>query len=77
MTSYNVTISKVGENEVQVSFSSAPRWARQQYDSHAYPIPPACPPEEYHPECHANMIRKAQCSFSWDWGPAFATQGIW
>merc|ERR1712096_50372 len=26
---------------------------------------------------HVNMIRKEQSSFSWDWGPAFATQGIW
>jgi len=24
-----------------------------------------------------NFIRKAQCHFSWDWGPTFLTQGIW
>ncbi|WP_407807988.1 glycosyl hydrolase 2 galactose-binding domain-containing protein, partial [Staphylococcus aureus] len=27
--------------------------------------------------CHANRIRKMQASFSWDWGPAFASVGIW
>ncbi|KAH9422748.1 hypothetical protein DERP_003428 [Dermatophagoides pteronyssinus] len=36
-----------------------------------------CPPESQHGECHPNFIRKMQSSFSWDWGPAFPTQGIW
>ncbi|CAG2172114.1 unnamed protein product, partial [Oppiella nova] len=36
-----------------------------------------CMAKEYHGECHNNMIRKMASSFSWDWGPAFPTQGIW
>ena len=39
-------------------------------------MPPTCPPKVQHGECQVNMIRKQQCSFSWDWGPAFAPIGI-
>ena len=42
-----------------------------------YPIPPEKKPSCQHAENHANMIRKEQCSFAWDWGPSFPTQGIW
>ncbi len=28
-------------------------------------------------ESHRVYIRKAQCSFGWDWGPKLATSGIW
>ncbi|KAJ8407662.1 hypothetical protein AAFF_G00275190 [Aldrovandia affinis] len=28
-------------------------------------------------ECHVNFVRKAQSSFSWDWGPSFPTLGLW
>ncbi len=28
-------------------------------------------------ECHVNFLRKEQCSFSWDWGPAFAPIGLY
>lgn len=66
-----------GENTIKVEFQSAVDYAQRAFDSHPYLIPPTCPPADYHPECHANFIRKAQCSFSWDWGPAFPTQGIW
>jgi hypothetical protein len=27
--------------------------------------------------CHANHIRKMQASFSWDWGPAAPSVGLW
>lgn len=66
-----------GENVIEVDFQSAVDYAQKAFDAHPYLVPPTCPPAEYHPECHANFIRKAQCSFSWDWGPAFPTQGIW
>ena len=68
---------QTGENTISVKLSSAVRYAKEQWEQHPYPVPPACPPPEYHPECHANFVRKAQCSFGWDWGPAFVTQGIW
>ena len=32
-----------------------------------YPIPPECVPSVQKGECHVNLIRKMQASFSWDW----------
>ncbi|XP_017057152.1 beta-mannosidase [Drosophila ficusphila] len=40
-------------------------------------VPPECPNERYHGVCHMNMLRKMQASFSWDWGPAAPSAGIW
>ena len=50
-------------------------------------MPPACVPEVFQGVCHANHIRKMQvgpgahlvpqASFSWDWGPAFPSSGVW
>lgn len=42
-----------------------------------YEVPPTCVPKEYRGECHVNHIRKMQASFSWDWGPALPSVGIW
>lgn len=42
-----------------------------------YVVPPLCVPDEYNGECHVNHIRKMQASFSWDWGPAFPSVGLW
>ncbi|KAK2162053.1 hypothetical protein LSH36_105g04043 [Paralvinella palmiformis] len=75
---YNITdVIKTGTNNITVELTSAVTYAKKRFDDHPYRIPPECPPDMYHGECHVNMIRKAACSFSWDWGPAFATQGIW
>ncbi|NXY81873.1 MANBA mannosidase, partial [Alcedo cyanopectus] len=77
---YSFDISSVLQevNVVAVHFSSAVSYAAEQSRCHsAYSIPPACPPPVQKGECHANFIRKEQCSFSWDWGPSFPTQGIW
>ncbi|KAH9491152.1 hypothetical protein DERF_015884 [Dermatophagoides farinae] len=68
---------KTQQNVIQISFTSAPVYARDYFLRKEYPIPPVCPPESQHGECHPNFIRKMQASFSWDWGPAFPTQGIW
>ncbi|XP_055549326.1 beta-mannosidase-like [Wyeomyia smithii] len=40
-------------------------------------VVPECPPEVYHGECHMNLIRKMQASFSWDWGLAAPSMGLW
>ena len=69
-------------NTIKVDFQSAVTYALNQNNSypHSTPpdgIPPACRPEHWHGECHVNFIRKEQCSFSWDWGPSFPTQGIY
>nr|XP_034176960.1 beta-mannosidase isoform X1 [Osmia lignaria] len=70
---------KKGENLLQVSFSSAVKIAESLYNEQAskYIIPPVCVPNDYNGECHVNHIRKMQASFSWDWGPAFPSMGIW
>ncbi|CAH2301236.1 beta-mannosidase isoform X1 [Pelobates cultripes] len=76
---YTFDISKliVEKNYIEIKFRSAVGWAKEKSTNHSYDIPPECPPEVQNGECHVNFIRKAQCSFSWDWGPSFPTQGIW
>lgn len=39
--------------------------------------PPECPNIRYNGECHMNLLRKMQSSFSWDWGLAAPSMGIW
>ncbi|XP_029452909.1 beta-mannosidase isoform X2 [Rhinatrema bivittatum] len=66
------------DNFIEVRFSSAVSYAADESRAHtAYGVPPDCPPAVQKGECHVNFIRKEQCSFSWDWGPSFPTQGIW
>ncbi|PVD35823.1 hypothetical protein C0Q70_02792 [Pomacea canaliculata] len=64
-------------NSIVVSFQSAVDYAAKQAAQSQYPIPPVCPSAVQNGQCHVNFIRKEQCSFSWDWGPSFPTQGIW
>nr|XP_055026056.1 beta-mannosidase [Misgurnus anguillicaudatus] len=66
------------ENILKVWLMSAVTYASQRSHDHTqYSVPPACPPPVQKGECHVNFIRKAQSSFSWDWGPSFPTLGIW
>ena len=71
------TAVKAGDNSLMINFQSPVEFAKMMADSQTIPIPPACVPDEYHGECHANFIRKMQASFSWDWGPAFPSMGVW
>lgn len=74
------TILKSSSNVIQINFISAPVYGKQQYldtIDKKYIIPPVCTPKVQNGECHVNFLRKMQASFSWDWGPAFPTQGIW
>ncbi|KAL7630337.1 UNVERIFIED_CONTAM: hypothetical protein RMT77_019512 [Armadillidium vulgare] len=70
-----------GDAKLSVIFRSPVNFSRDQYDSYidsyGYEIPPECLDPAYQGECHVNMIRKMQASFSWDWGPAFPNVGIW
>ncbi|KFO60594.1 Beta-mannosidase, partial [Corvus brachyrhynchos] len=76
--SFDITSVIQEVNFVEVRFLSAVSYAAEQSRCHkAHSIPPACPPPVQKGECHVNFIRKEQCSFSWDWGPSFPTQGIW
>ncbi|KAL1501909.1 hypothetical protein ABEB36_007142 [Hypothenemus hampei] len=68
-----------GNNTLRLYFANAPNEAlnlNKEQNNH-YRIPWECPPEQYHGICHINMLRKMQASFAWDWGPAFASLGIW
>ncbi|XP_077671208.1 beta-mannosidase isoform X2 [Eretmochelys imbricata] len=76
--SFDITSVIKEVNFIEVRFLSAISYAAEQSRSHrAYSVPPQCPPPVQKGECHVNFIRKEQCSFSWDWGPSFPTQGIW
>ncbi|MEJ1270796.1 mannosidase beta A lysosomal [Cricetulus griseus] len=76
--SFDITKVVRDTNSLELRFQSAVQYAKLQSKAHtSYPVPPACPPKEQKGECHVNFIRKEQCSFSWDWGPSFPSQGIW
>ncbi|XP_029170747.1 beta-mannosidase [Nylanderia fulva] len=70
---------KEGQNLLRVAFRSSVKVAEDLYNEHrkSYVVPPVCVPKDYHGQCHVNHIRKMQASFSWDWGPAFPSVGIW
>ncbi|KAL0969506.1 hypothetical protein UPYG_G00228170 [Umbra pygmaea] len=66
-----------GENKLEVNLLSPVVYTSQRSHAHSYRVPPECPPAVQKGECHVNFIRKAQSSFSWDWGPSFPTMGLW
>jgi beta-mannosidase len=57
------------KNTLEVFFTSPYKYARQLEKEHGR-LPVALASERVY-------IRKAQYSFGWDWGPAFADLGIW
>lgn len=63
------------ENSISIAFQSAAAYATAQAAKYPYTVPSMDSPVQ-HGEPHRNFIRKEQCSFSWDWGPAFLPQGI-
>ncbi|CAJ0941017.1 unnamed protein product, partial [Mesorhabditis belari] len=69
-----------GSNNLVILFASPVLTAEAEAASfkanYSHVIWPECPPDMYQGECHGNMIRKIQASFSWDWGPAFPTVGV-
>ncbi|CAB3249285.1 unnamed protein product [Arctia plantaginis] len=69
------TVIQIGENTLKVTFISPVEAARMRSEKQF--IAPECVPGEYNGECHINQLRKMQASFSWDWGPAFPSVGIW
>ncbi|KAB0343320.1 hypothetical protein FD754_020246 [Muntiacus muntjak] len=76
--SFDITHVVKAMNIIEVRFQSPVIYAAQRSKLHtAYRVPPSCPPPVQDGECHVNFIRKMQCSFGWDWGPSFPTQGIW
>ncbi|GHC00412.1 beta-mannosidase [Cerasicoccus arenae] len=64
------SLLKAGQNELLIHFRNPMIYLRACEGGALTPV--ACDPiggRQY--------IRKQQCSFGWDWGPRFATSGIW
>lgn len=55
-------------------FRSAPAHAQAKSARYPYRLPCA---DTEHAFPGRNFIRKCQCDFGWDWGPGFASAGIW
>eukprot|EP01084_Bolivina_argentea_P281133 480969_1 len=72
---------KTGSNTIKIVFPSKVQWALQQANSCNVAqdglCPKQCPGSAQHGFCDVNFIRTEPCSFSWDWGPAFASVGVW
>ncbi|KAJ6635884.1 Beta-mannosidase, partial [Pseudolycoriella hygida] len=70
-----------GVNTIRIEFQSPVEYALNQYNAHnaiyGYPVLPGSLSPEYRGENKAQMIRKMQSSFSWDWGPSYPSSGIW
>ncbi|GJJ73174.1 beta-mannosidase [Entomortierella parvispora] len=65
-------------NILRIQFDSAIQNARDGADSYPYYVPDMFNMSAaQHGFPYRNFIRKEQCAFSWDWGPAFAPCGIW
>lgn len=63
---------KQGSNALAVEFASPAKHVRQRIRGDADWV------QEWNdPVGGASRIRKEQCAFGWDWGPRFATSGIW
>ena len=79
--SYEVTnLLQAEDNLLEVKIKSpiyAARAKAQKQEELGLSVPPDCPPERYHGECHMNMLRKMQASFGWDWGLAAPSMGLW
>lgn len=59
-----------GENTLTIAFANPMDYIRARQAQHNFP-------EWNDPVGGSSNIRKEQCSFGWDWGPRFATSGIW
>ncbi len=64
---------KAGENAVEVLFRSPVREAAARAARMPFPIPYQ---QVNGPIPHANMLRKQQCDFGWDWNIALAVFGV-
>lgn len=78
--SYDITKMLRLDNTLEVEIKSPVYAALQlanKFKEKNVTIPPNCPNQRYHGECHMNMLRKMQASFSWDWGLAAPSMGLW
>ena len=64
-----------GANTLEVRFKSPVTFAAQQRASYPAEIHTYAPP--WGNTENKTFVRKQQCDFGWDWGPALASVGIW
>jgi hypothetical protein len=72
---------KAGSNSIRVHFYSKPleadRRAMSCDNATAIICPAGTKNPVQHPFNNVNYLRTEPCSFSWDWGPAYAPVGLW
>jgi len=66
-------VLKVGENTIQLTFSSALKYCNEKYREHWGWDHKA----SKNMSTRAVFVRKEQCNFGWDWGIKTGTCGIW
>ncbi|KAG9067507.1 hypothetical protein KI688_012290 [Linnemannia hyalina] len=78
---YQFDISKAlvrKSNILRITFDNAVRVSKGRAEAYPYYVPDMFNMSAaQHGFPNRNFVRKEQCSFSWDWGPAFAPCGIW
>ena len=65
--------ARPGENEVAITFRSAPREAARLAAAQPFPVPYI---HQNNPIPHGNMLRKVACDWGWDWNIALAPFGV-
>eukprot|EP01083_Nonionella_stella_P101737 288679_1 len=70
---------KYGTNTIQVYLYNKVQWASDAHASCNTDTDGQCPSSSgnHNGFSYVNYIRTEPCSFSWDWGPAYAPVGIW
>ncbi|KAF9906249.1 hypothetical protein EC991_000812 [Linnemannia zychae] len=78
---YHLDITKALQtrsNVLRITFDNAVRLSKEKAGAYPYYVPDMFNMSAaQHGFPNRNFVRKEQCSFSWDWGPAFAPCGIW
>jgi beta-mannosidase len=64
---------RVGENELSITFWSAPKDAAQRAAMQPFPVPYIA---QNNPIPHGNMLRKPACDWGWDWNIALVPFGV-
>jgi beta-mannosidase len=64
-------------NSIELRFTSAAKASLAAKNAYPYAVPASDDASVQHGVQNRHFVRKEQCSFSWDWGPATVTQGIW
>ena len=68
------SLLKIGENTLEVQFTSPINYNKKKYNNYPYKLPSGCETGETRV---SSFTRKAAYHFGWDWGPRFVTSGIW